>query len=121
MVVNRFGQAQQFLQQAMHGSGSKKIQSPHNMGHALQGIIQCHTQMVTCRCIDPPQDDIAPLRRICRNDSAMRMARFLKRQWPVQLRQRLAHIQTPAVFHPRPDPVLTVAGAATAVKGRIMR
>ena len=64
MVVGRLWQAEQHLQQPVDAGRPEQVSTAHDIGDALQGVIDDDGEMVTRRRIFARQNDIAPhLRR----------------------------------------------------------
>ena len=73
MPIARLGKVEQRLQQAVDRRRSKQVPSTHDIGHALNCVIDHHRQMVARRQIASAEDNVAPnLRRRrmpCGNDA----------------------------------------------------
>ena len=64
MVISRRGQAQEMLEQPVHGGRPEQILPAHNMCDPLLGIVHHHAQMIARRHVLPSEHGIAPdLRR----------------------------------------------------------
>jgi hypothetical protein len=71
MGVDRFGQAQQGLQQALDVGGGQQVFAPRHQGHLLMGVVHHHRQMIRCRHVLARDHDIAKAHRVHRMAMAM--------------------------------------------------
>src|SRR5436190_11803887 len=69
MAINWRGQAQQVLQQAMHARRPEKVLTAHDLGHALEGVIDYDRKMVAGRRLLARQHHVAPSFRMSGNDA----------------------------------------------------
>jgi hypothetical protein len=60
VMINRFGQSKQELEQPMHTCRRKQITPPSNMGDALKRIIHNDSQMIAGGRILPRQNNVTP-------------------------------------------------------------
>ena len=64
VTIARRRQAEQFLQKPVDRGRGEKIAAAHDVGDALQRIVDGDRQMVARREVAPAQDDVAPGRRL---------------------------------------------------------
>ena len=60
--IDRRRQAEQLLQQPMHAGRVEEVAAAHDMGDALQGIVDDDRQMIAGRDVAARQDHVAPVR-----------------------------------------------------------
>ena len=58
--VGRLRQAEQRLQQPMDAGRPEQVLAPHHLGHALQGVVDHHREVIAGRRLLARQDDVAP-------------------------------------------------------------
>ena len=63
MAIVRRGETEQALQQSMHARRVKKILAAHDIGDALQRVVDDDREMIARRRVLARQNDIAPLLR----------------------------------------------------------
>ncbi len=103
--IARRGQAEQFLQQAVDGGGSKKIPAAHDMGDPLPGIVQHHREVIARRAILAHQHDIAPALRGAGHAMEPR-ERGILRLGPIERRhppERRVHVEPQSEGFPARD------------------
>ena len=64
MAIARRGQTQQFLQKPMDRGRQEKVASAHDVGDALQRVVDRHRQMIARREVPAGEDDVSPSRRL---------------------------------------------------------
>src|ERR1700722_5558494 len=60
MPIGRLRQSEQLLQQPMQAGRPEQILAPHHLGHALQGVVDDHREVIAGRRLLARQDDVAP-------------------------------------------------------------
>jgi hypothetical protein len=58
--VGRLSQSEQLLQQPMQAGRPEQILAPHHLGHALQGVVDGHREVIAGRGLLAREDDVAP-------------------------------------------------------------
>ena len=58
--VGRLRQAEQRLQQPMHAGRPEQVLAAHHLGHALQGVVDHHREVIAGRRLLAREDDVAP-------------------------------------------------------------
>jgi len=84
MPVTRLGKAEQRLQQPVDRGRLKQIAPAHDVGHALQRVVDHHRQMIACRQISAAEDNVAPnlrRRRASQGNSALAIFGPAQTRW----------------------------------------
>ena len=64
VAIARRRQVEQRLQQPMDRGRGEKVAPAHDVGDALQRVVDRHREMIARREIAPAEDDVAPTRRL---------------------------------------------------------
>ena len=123
MAIARRGQTEQRLQEPVNRGRGKEVASAHDVGDALERVVDRHRQMIARREIAPAEHDVAPQRRLRRtSDRAQRPRRIRSRPDSAGAAvDRASHVEAPGGFFAAREPRGAFVGGKRAAGSRIER
>src|SRR5690606_25196248 len=122
MAIDRRGQTEKLLENAVDAGRLIKILAAHDMGDALRGIVDDNGQMIACRHIAPRQNDIAPGPWFGAHIAgASVLAEFRPYDLAADLGERPFHVEPERIGRSAPDALVTLGCAQFAAGAGIKR
>ncbi len=122
MAIARRGQIEQRLQEPVNRGRGKEVASAHDVGDALERIVDRHRQMIARREIAPAENDVAPQRRLRKtSDRAQALAEFDPGQIGRNGLDRESRVEAPCGFFAAREATSAFVGGKRAACSRIER